>query len=1104
MLHRHTIQISAALIVALAFFVATSESAHAEHQGIVDIARPEIFFCYDGSKDLINKYISSNDNPNIEIELIVRDDHRLQSIWYTDDSPNAVDVTVSDRLSTRNLHTTHVYAPGIYKLGANATDSSPGTPGVSEGMNSDNRVSNGPVYLNITAPATITINTVAIGHDGGRLLCPDTIPPEITIKSSSIKGTPGTTFRFSADAADNIGPISSIVWHANGIEVGKGSTFTSQFQTGTHIITATANDTQPGEYGAYLYQNSKKSNAITITVSDPPPPPPPRDNIDPNVEITITPRSGDTTDTFTLSAVATDASGITKIEWYDGDKILRTSPYSGQMRVTDEFRRSFTEGVHNIKAIATDASSLRNEGESGVTSITIGPPPDTADPTVTLSASHHNGDATTPITLTATAQDESGIASIRWLNGTDTIRIDPITTSGSAATAILVTTFPAGVHKITAEATDASPQQNTRRSNTIQVVIDAPQPPPDTKDPQVSLATTHNSGDTTTDITLTATAQDESGIAKIEWFDNDKRFETYQAKGNPQETHKIKVTLTQGTHNIRVLATDASPNANQRYSNTQTIIITPPPDVTKPIVTLKESQSSGDTTAIITFTVMAQDDSGIASVVWYDGDTEIKRTIVSGSPTAYTDTLQSAFEEGTRNIKVTVTDASQNQNHISKTSQITINAPPDNTGPRITLVGSSQVTANITNIIILQATIEDGSGISTITWHNGTHILKTENIPGSPTRYDANLTTAFPQGTHNIELNATDASSNSNPSPVSARWNVFINTPTPPDKDGPLITLTAVQAGDYNRTALRVVADDPSGIATIEWIDGGGNVIESRTYDGTGTHISDTHFETLDDGTHNIHARVTDASSNSNIRNSNTVTVEIIPPPALSPGNTPPRITIPQDQTTITIERSHTQYTMQQANAGIQCTDDDDAAPILTNNATGVNVAIVGTYTIQYSCVDNAQAQAINVTRTVEVVDTSSPIIHVAGQLAVEQGEQYDPNQGVTCTDVGMTVLTNNATNADLENMPGVHTIEYRCTDDVGLVQIEYRTITVTRAPDVGDNAGDSAGGDNTGSDSAGGDNTGSDSAGGDNTGSDSAGGDNTSPITTRGTVCRN
>ena len=124
-----------------------------------------------------------------------------------------------------------------------------------------------------------------------------------------------------------------------------------------------------------------------------------------------------------------------------------------------------------------------------------------------------------------------------------------------------------------------------------------------------------------------------------------------------------------------------------------------------------------------------------------------------------------------------------------------------------------------------------------------------------------------------------------------------------------------------------------------------------------------------------------------------------------------------------------------------------DGGESVTSSGT-VDTNTVGTYIITYS-VSDAAGNTSTATRTVNVVDTTAPVVTLIGAAAVtvELGDTYT-ELGATATDASgtMTVVTTGAVDTDTV---GSYTVTYTSTDASGNVGIATRTVNVvdTTAP---------------------------------------------------------
>ncbi len=143
----------------------------------------------------------------------------------------------------------------------------------------------------------------------------------------------------------------------------------------------------------------------------------------------------------------------------------------------------------------------------------------------------------------------------------------------------------------------------------------------------------------------------------------------------------------------------------------------------------------------------------------------------------------------------------------------------------------------------------------------------------------------------------------------------------------------------------------------------------------------------------------------------------------------------------VTVE-VHSSYT----DAGAVATDNYDASVTVTTSGS-VNTAVLGNYTLTYGAVDASGNPAVGITRTVHVVDTTSPVITRSGaaEVTVEVHSSYT-DAGATATDnydASVTVTTLGSVNTALL---GDYTLTYGAVDSSG-----NSTVGITRTVHVVD-----------------------------------------------------
>ena len=117
-----------------------------------------------------------------------------------------------------------------------------------------------------------------------------------------------------------------------------------------------------------------------------------------------------------------------------------------------------------------------------------------------------------------------------------------------------------------------------------------------------------------------------------------------------------------------------------------------------------------------------------------------------------------------------------------------------------------------------------------------------------------------------------------------------------------------------------------------------------------------------------------------------------------------------------------------------------DDGTFVSTDLNGYNPFQVGTYTIQYSATNTTDTATA--TRTVNVVDTTPPVINVTGSnpKTIELGSTYRDELVLTDT-FGVDVVTTGSVDT---STVGTYTLTYSATDASGNVAIEkYRTVHV-------------------------------------------------------------
>ncbi len=131
--------------------------------------------------------------------------------------------------------------------------------------------------------------------------------------------------------------------------------------------------------------------------------------------------------------------------------------------------------------------------------------------------------------------------------------------------------------------------------------------------------------------------------------------------------------------------------------------------------------------------------------------------------------------------------------------------------------------------------------------------------------------------------------------------------------------------------------------------------------------------------------------------------------------------------------------------AGATATDNIDGSIPVTTTGT-VNPNSVGTYTITYNATDTAGNNAVSVTRTINVIDVSAPVITMLGSnpVSINIGSSYTDAGATALDDVDGNVTSKITTTSTINvNALGSYTLTYRVTDVAGNTATAIRTVNV-------------------------------------------------------------
>jgi len=448
--------------------------------------------------------------------------------------------------------------------------------------------------------------------------------------------------------------------------------------------------------------------------------------------------------TFTINADATDADGISRVEFYRGRILLNidsVSPYTYTMT-------NVAAGHYSFVAQATDNKGLSSSSSYIVVAVSVEA---NNAPVISLTTPAVNSIYRAPATITikAAASDADGtISVVKFYNGSQLLNID--STSPYTYT---MTNVAAGDYKFLATATDDKGLTGLAASVAVTVAEI-------NKAPVVSITSPANNTVYTAPATFTinANATDADGISKVDFYNAKNGILLGTDSTSPYNYTLANVAV--GNYSFVVHAIDKK----GRGSSSSGIAVLVEENKA-PIVSITSPLNNATYTepATISIDALASDPDGtIYSVKFYNGTTYLRTVFTS----PYTYTL-SNLPAGTYSLTAKATDNNGAQT-ISAVATVIVKAL--NKAPTVSITTPSNnatYTAPATISINALASDQDGT-IYSVKFYNGTTYLKT--VFTSPYTYTlSNL----PAGTYSLTAKATD---NNGAQTISAPINITVTS----------------------------------------------------------------------------------------------------------------------------------------------------------------------------------------------------------------------------------------------------------------------------------------------------------------------------------------
>ncbi len=445
--------------------------------------------------------------------------------------------------------------------------------------------------------------------------------------------------------------------------------------------------------------------------------------------------------------------------------------------------------------------------------------------------------------------------------------------------------------------------------------------------------------------------------------------------------------------------------------------------------------------------------------------------VCSGSIAVVTNNPVDAASPGVYTVTYTAQDAAGNPAQAQRTVTV-----QDTTPPVVTLIGQASITLNINDpytdagvnatdtcdtevdlvtdnpvttavpgVYTVRYTATDNAGLSTIATRTVTvvdnippvltltggdvqvecHSVYTDQGATASDNVDGDITSRIvvdnqvnvnAVGVYGVTYNVTDAAGNS-AVPITRSVNVV-------DTTVPVLSLLG----------------DPA--VTVEcggnYTDAGATAADGCAGDLTGSIVVDNPVNTAVAGTYTITYSVSDPSGNAAAPITRTVTVSDTIAPVLTVNGDSPMMV---------------QCGAAYAEPGATAVDVCDGILAVTVGGDTVDATTPGTYVVTYDAQDAAGNPA-SAARTVNVVDTTAPVVTVTGSQVVNVDcNGVYTEQGATAGDVCSGDLTDSIliTGSVDTSTPGQYVITYSVTDAAGNDGVARRTVVVAECPTEGE-----------------------------------------------------
>ncbi|HEX8704107.1 MAG TPA: Ig-like domain-containing protein [Myxococcaceae bacterium] len=457
------------------------------------------------------------------------------------------------------------------------------------------------------------------------------------------------------------------------------------------------------------------------------------DPIAPSAELTSPTAGAVLENTVTLTATGSDNFAVTRMEFYDGTRLIGTDdsePYS----VTWD-TRNLLNGSHTLTARARDYAE--NVGLSSAVAVTVDN--DRTGPVVSITSPAAGETLIGEVTISATALDDrSGVSVVDFFLGSRFLGSDGMPPYEANWDTVAE---PVGQYTLRVNARDTRGNWASAAPVTVTVARDSTPPSAAITEPTAG-ATLQGT------VLISAAATDNLEVSRIEYYVDGALIGSepvlpYQPKWYQWDTRSV----ANGSHTLTVKAYDAQGNVG----TSPAVAVTVNNDVSAPAVSVTSPMAGTTLTGGVYLMASATDDRAVQRVIFYLDGVALGTAYYYGPFTLSWNSRNAA--NGTYSLTAKAFDDAGN---VGTSAPVSVTVDNELTPPVASITSPTQG-AVVAGTVSIEAAASDNRAVSSVEIFLDGSSLKSFSSPPYVLSWDSH---SVPNGTHTLTVKARDTSGN--------------------------------------------------------------------------------------------------------------------------------------------------------------------------------------------------------------------------------------------------------------------------------------------------------------------------------------------------------